>query len=143
MTLMPNALSRSSRTDSARGFSMIELLVALLVLSIGLLGVAALMATSMRNAQSANFRTQATNLAYEITDGVRSNWRNAMRYDSDVFSVPADVCVAASRPAGTYPAASNAHDLELQRLIQVDLLHEPTLSEATGPRYRLQHTPPT
>lgn len=108
-------LSGTPRVSLERGFSMIELLVALLVMSIGLLGVAALMATSMRNAQSANFRTQATNLAYEITDGVRANRINAMRYNSAGFSDPAAACVAPARPTGTYPSDTPVHALELQR----------------------------
>lgn len=54
------------------GFSMIEVMVAVLVLSLGLLGMAALQSISMRNNQSANYRTQATNLAYEFIDTARS-----------------------------------------------------------------------
>lgn len=97
------------------GFSMIELLVALLVLSIGLLGVAALMATSMRNSQSANYRTQATNLAYEITDAIRANLINSMRYHSATYSDPATACTLAARPAGTYDATVAPHTLDMQR----------------------------
>jgi type IV pilus assembly protein PilV len=50
------------------GMSMIEIMVAVLVLSVGLLGMASLMGVSLRNTQSANFRTQAANIAYEATD---------------------------------------------------------------------------
>lgn len=133
---------------SLRGFSMIELLVALLVLSIGLLGVAALMATSMRNSQSANFRTQATNLAYEITDAIRANLINAGRYHSDAFSDPVATCVAAARPAGLYPAATNPHVLDLQRWYsdlcyqlpngagRVQVVASPQIVAATGQTYR-------
>lgn len=56
----------------ARGVSMIEVMVAVLVLSVGLLGMAALQGLSMRNNQSANYRTQATNLAYQLIDMARS-----------------------------------------------------------------------
>ena len=56
----------------ARGFTLLEVLIALLVLSLGLLGLAGLQAYSMRNNQSANYRTQATNLAYQMADLVRS-----------------------------------------------------------------------
>ena len=55
-----------------RGFSMIELMVAVLVLSVGLLGMAALQGVSLRNNQSANFRTQATNLSYQMIDMARA-----------------------------------------------------------------------
>src|SRR5690606_37357910 len=67
-------MSRSSQRfpcAMARGFSLIEVMVAVLVLSLGLLGLAALQGLSMRNNQSANYRTQATNLAYEFIDTAR------------------------------------------------------------------------
>ncbi len=56
-----------------RGVTMIEVLVALLVLSVGLLGLAALQAVSLQAGQSAYHRTQATNLAYEVADFARVN----------------------------------------------------------------------
>lgn len=55
------------------GFTLLEVLVAVLVLSIGLLGLAGLMASSIRNNQSAYQRTQATWLAYDIADRMRAN----------------------------------------------------------------------
>ncbi|MBB5208146.1 type IV pilus assembly protein PilV [Chiayiivirga flava] len=63
----------SARVQGAdAGFSLIEVMVAVLVLSLGLLGMAALQGVSMRYNQSANYRTQATNLAYEFIDTARS-----------------------------------------------------------------------
>lgn len=62
----------------SRGFSMIEVMVAVLVLSVGLLGMAALQGISLRNNQSANYRTQATNLSYQLIDLARTyNGRTA------------------------------------------------------------------
>lgn len=55
------------------GFTLLEVMVAMVVLSIGLLGVAGLMASSMRNNQSAYHSTQATWLAYDILDRMRAN----------------------------------------------------------------------
>jgi type IV pilus assembly protein PilV len=55
------------------GFSLIEVLVALLVLSIGLLGLAALQATSIKYNTDSYTRTQATILAYDIIDRMRLN----------------------------------------------------------------------
>jgi type IV pilus assembly protein PilV len=62
----------------SRGFTLIEALVSLLVLSIGLLGVAALQLTSLRANTSAASRSQATFLAYDITDRMRAN-RDAVK----------------------------------------------------------------
>jgi type IV pilus assembly protein PilV len=56
-----------------RGFSLIEVLVALLVLSIGLLGLAALQTTSLQFNTGSYYRTQATFLAYDIIDRMRAN----------------------------------------------------------------------
>lgn len=63
------------RTRKARqsGMTLIEALVALLVLSIGLLGVAALQMSSLRNTHAAHMRSQATALASDITDRMRAN----------------------------------------------------------------------
>lgn len=68
----------------ARGFTLIEVLVALLVLSIGLLGFAGLQAASLRFNHSAYMRTQATNLAYDIADRMRANRQAALGGDYDI-----------------------------------------------------------
>jgi type IV pilus assembly protein PilV len=62
------------------GFSIIEVLVALLVLAIGLLGLAALQAQGLRFNHDAYVRTQATHLAYDIIDRMRANRANAAAY---------------------------------------------------------------
>ena len=59
------------------GFSLIEVLVAALVLSIGLVGVAALQALSLQNNQSSFMRSQATALAYDLADRARANLSSA------------------------------------------------------------------
>ena len=58
---------------SMRGFTLLEVLVAIVVLSIGLLGLAGLMASSLKNSHSAYQRTQATWLAYDALDRMRAN----------------------------------------------------------------------
>lgn len=60
------------------GFTLLEVMVAMVVLSIGLLGLAGLMASSMRNNQGAYHRTQATWLAYDALDRVRANRAGAL-----------------------------------------------------------------
>ncbi|GAA0705474.1 type IV pilus modification protein PilV [Dokdonella soli] len=57
---------------------MLEVLVAILVLSIGLLGLAALQAFSLKANQSANFRTQATALANLIVERMRAHGGGAL-----------------------------------------------------------------
>lgn len=55
------------------GFSLVEVLVTMLVVSIGLLGIAGLIATSMKNNHSAQSRSQASVLANDIIDRMRAN----------------------------------------------------------------------
>ncbi len=56
-----------------RGFSLIEVLIALVVLAIGLLGLATLQMTSLQFNSDAYLRSQATVFAYDIADRMRIN----------------------------------------------------------------------
>ena len=56
-----------------KGFSLLEVLIAIVILSIGLLGIAAMQVVSMKNNHSAYLRSQASLLAYEFSDIIRSN----------------------------------------------------------------------
>ena len=55
------------------GFTLLEVLIAMLVLGVGLLGLAGLQATGLRNNQSAYNRSLATELAYDLADRMRAN----------------------------------------------------------------------
>ena len=55
------------------GFSIVEAMVALLVLSIGMLGIAGLYVTTLRASGSALYRTHAVNLAADMADRIRAN----------------------------------------------------------------------
>lgn len=68
----------TSPAHRSGGVSLIEMLIALLVLSFGLLGVAGLQAQSLKNNQSAYLRSQANFLAYEIIDRMRANRADAL-----------------------------------------------------------------
>ena len=54
------------------GFTLIEVLIAVLLLSVGLLGLAGLQTASLRNNGSALLRSQATTIAYDILDQMRA-----------------------------------------------------------------------
>lgn len=85
------------------GFTLLEVLVAMLVLAIGLLGLAGLMASSMRNNLSASHRTQATWMAYDIVDRMRSNRAGAVTGGYATAMGTAATCSTAF-PTGTVPA---------------------------------------
>jgi len=68
------------------GFSLVEVLVTLVVLSVGLLGIAGMMASTVRNNHSAYQRSQASWLAYDMLDRVRAN-REAALAPSNNFNI--------------------------------------------------------
>lgn len=55
------------------GFTMIEILVTLIVLSVGLLGMAAMQITGIRSTAGSTSRTQATLLINDIAERMRAN----------------------------------------------------------------------
>ena len=73
----------SGAFSTSRGITLIEVLVTVVVLAFGMLGLAGLQAHSLRNNQSAYFRSQATYIAYETIDRMRANRTEALagRYD--------------------------------------------------------------
>jgi type IV pilus assembly protein PilV len=64
---------RPALAARAAGFTIVEVLVSLVILSIGLLGIAKLVLYSAHSNDSAYLRSQATQLAYEILDNMRAN----------------------------------------------------------------------
>jgi type IV pilus assembly protein PilV len=69
-TLKHHASGRSARIAGA---SLVEVLVALLIVTLGMLGVASLMIQALRNGHLALLRTQAVTLASDIADRIRAN----------------------------------------------------------------------
>ena len=55
------------------GFTLLEVMIAVFVLAIGLLGIAALQMTGVKNNHTASMRTQATQLSYNLADRIRAN----------------------------------------------------------------------
>ena len=68
---MLNASRRPERYSG--GFTMLEILISIIILSIGLLGLASLQAFSLKNAGNANYRGAATQQAYDLADRMRAN----------------------------------------------------------------------
>ena len=73
----------TSASKPKYGFSLIEVLVALAVLSLGLLGLAALQTNALRANQEDYYRIQIMNAAEQMADTVRVNW-----LDSDNDGTP-------------------------------------------------------
>jgi type IV pilus assembly protein PilV len=62
-----------SNLPRSSGFTLLEVLITLVVLSIGLLGVAGLQLSGLRANHSSALRSQATYLAYDMADRLRAN----------------------------------------------------------------------
>jgi type IV pilus assembly protein PilV len=81
------------------GFSLIEVLIALVILSVGALGIAAMTAVSLKNKNSAYGRAQASDLAYTILDRMRANRATAIQHGYDIAlgadpdKPPSDGCI--------------------------------------------------
>jgi type IV pilus assembly protein PilV len=79
--------STGSSGQRAQGFTLVEVLIALIVLSIGLLGIAALYVETLRANRTALFRTDAVTLASDLADRIRANRRTPL----DKYACP-DPC---------------------------------------------------
>lgn len=94
------------RRARADGFSLVEVLIALLVLGFGLLGYALLQTMALRFTQSANQRTQATTLAYDLLDQMRANRFQASWYSTAGFDA-GTVTACGAPPTGTVSVADS------------------------------------
>lgn len=65
------------------GASLIEVLVSVVIIAIGLLGLAALQNISLKLSYESYVRTQATFLAYDMIDRIRANPETAENYSID------------------------------------------------------------
>ena len=80
-----------------RGFTLVEMLVALVVLSVGMLGIAGLFTVSLRSGGSAIQRMQAVNLAADMADRIRANRRAGTAYTAAATATGTDKnCIGAS-----------------------------------------------
>jgi type IV pilus assembly protein PilV len=98
--------------DRSQGFTLVESLVALVVLSIGMLGIAALHVEGLRSARTALTRTTAVTLASDIADRIRANRAGKGEYEAVVTSADTNAKCKPSG-AGCTPAELARHDKAL------------------------------
>ena len=91
-----------------RGFTIVEALVALVVLAVGMLGIASLYVTTLRASGSAMSRMQAINLASDLGDRIRAN-RTAEDGYAGAAAANGTTCIGTG--ATCTPAQMAAHDL--------------------------------
>ncbi|MDZ7748189.1 MAG: type IV pilus modification protein PilV [Halofilum sp. (in: g-proteobacteria)] len=96
-----------------QGFTLVEVLVAALVLGIGLLGVAGLQSVALSMNQGAYLRSQATVLARDMADRMRANPRGvgADAYNMSGAGSAAENTACVTAGTGCTSTAMAAHDL--------------------------------
>ncbi len=106
------------------GYSLLEVLVALAVLSVGVLGLAALQTTGLKLDHQSYLRTQATLQAYDMMDRIRAN-------PTEIEAGGFDNVGLGYIPGGTSdcttsctPAQLRDHDIEQWAEANADLLPE-------------------
>lgn len=78
MNMHKRYISRRCPCTRQGGFTLFEVMIAVLILAVGLLGMAGLQGTGIRNNHSAYLRSQATIFAYDIIDRMRVNRPTAL-----------------------------------------------------------------
>lgn len=106
------SIMRPQHSPSA-GFTLVEVLVAIAIFAIGLLGVASLQVASLRLNRSALYDSQATLLAQEILERMQINLAEARAgsYDMDYGNTPPADPGCYGSAANCNPEALRRHDL--------------------------------
>jgi type IV pilus assembly protein PilV len=103
------SVAMQTRSGRERGFSLLEVLVALLVLSIGLLGIAGLQTFSLKFNHQSYERTQATVLISEMYEKIIANPAAAR---NGLFNAVADASTSGSYAGTGCPTAcTNSNEL--------------------------------
>jgi type IV pilus assembly protein PilV len=104
-------MMNSRNLRAQRGVSIVEALVALLVLSIGMLGIAVMYLESVKANRTALSRTQAIQLVNDMADRIRANRGAREKY----------ALTSASKPAGDKDYCNN-NNCTSDELAKYDLL---------------------
>ncbi len=96
---------------SQHGFSMIEVLVTMIIMVVGLLGMASLQYTSLKNLNSTYFRYQAMLAAYDMAERMRGNGTAVQAGSYSAISVTAATGTECANGVCTTNAAIVANDI--------------------------------
>jgi type IV pilus assembly protein PilV len=91
------------------GFSLVEVLIALIIMSVGMLGIAGLYVHSMQAGRTSHFRHHAVTLAGDVADRIRANPLAGVAYEG--AGSAANGCVAEGKDCSAAEMA--AHDVDL------------------------------
>lgn len=94
------------RTKPESGFTMIETLVSLVIISIGILGFALLQVESLKAAKTATERSKAINFAGDMLDRIRTNQTQIGNYHVPTVAGPGTAPIICADTATTSTAVS-------------------------------------
>ena len=72
--------------EAQQGVGMLEVMIAVLVLAIGILGIAALQSITLKNTGSSASRTQAAIQVYSMLDIIRADRANLGTYNTNIYA---------------------------------------------------------
>lgn len=106
-------LGRQNRVHSIKnrqtGFSFVEVVVAALILSVSILGIASLQITSMKGTQQSAMKGQAMGVIQNLTERMRSNYQGVI--DGDYVINNSDLDIDCTKPAPLCSTGSCASNL--------------------------------
>lgn len=103
------AVLASSLAHKQRGSSLIEILITMIIVSLGLLGQAGLIALSAKASHSAYMRSQATLLSYDILERLRLNRTLAL---AGSFTI--NFAASGDDPSDSVPSGTDIENIELR-----------------------------
>lgn len=89
------------------GFSLVEVLIALVVMSVGMLGIAGLYVQSMQAGRTSMFRHHAVTLAGDVADRIRANPIAGVAYSSAIDAVGSNNCMLSGTTCAAAEMAAN------------------------------------
>jgi len=119
------------RATRQSGFSLFEVLITIVLLSVGLLSLARIQATGLMNNQSAYQRSQATVLAYDLADRMRANTAAVNNYLTSFMTLSAATATGPQSGCITTGGCTSAQ-LAQNDLLEWDAALNAALPSATG-----------
>jgi type IV pilus assembly protein PilV len=105
------SIRRKNDLTHNAGFTLLEVLIAVFVLATGLLGLAGLQAATLSNNQSAYNRSQATRLAYDMAERIRSDFVVAKNLESSTYITVNPDAATAQTDCATVSTTCTASDM--------------------------------
>ncbi|WP_292977447.1 type IV pilus modification protein PilV [Nitrosomonas sp.] len=133
------------------GTGMIEVLVAIVILSIGLLGLAGLQTAGLKSNQSASFRSTASMMAYSMLDSMRANrisagegsYSHSLSEDDPTaeaegeveIEIPGDVTAWLDELKSRLPDGNGAIDIDADNKVTITIQWDDSRGAATPQQF--------